>query len=124
MSNQDTSAVDLAREWARLMINRESRGPGDRTNAMRRIAKRNGLSFNLLWSLIYRPPSDMFCGVFDKLEKAYENELRRTADLLEHERKTIDPKTAVGKTLVGLSDRLAGSQNETLNQRRKPSNDH
>jgi hypothetical protein len=120
---QMSKAVEEAQKMVRLMINRESRGPGDRVNAMRRLAQRYKLSFNLFWSLSYRPPADLMCGVFDKLKGAYEDELRRAVSVLDHERKLIEEReirtnTRIGEALLGVADLLAGQESETVTRRR------
>lgn len=115
-------AVEEAQKMVRLMINRESRGPGDRVNAMRRLSQRHKLSFNLFWSLSYRPPGDLMCSVFDKLKGAYEDELRRAVSVLDQERKLIEEREnkpgRIGEALLGVADLLAGQESETVTRRR------
>lgn len=103
-----SNAVDIAQKWVREMINRESRGPGDRVNAMRRISERNRLSYNLLWSLLYRPPNDLMVSVYERLGAVYENELRRAVTALDQERKLYESKCRISKNLVRVSDFIAG----------------
>lgn len=105
-----SNAVDTAQKWVREMINRESRGPGDRVNAMRRISDRNSLSYNLLWSLLYRPPNDLLVSVYERLGAVYENELRRAVTALDQERKLYESKCGVSKNLVRVSDFIAGKK--------------
>ncbi len=78
-------SVAAASEMARNLVHRESRGPGDLENAMRRIEAKYGVPYSVLWSLRYRQPKDILMGVFHKLRSAYEAECQRQASILEHE---------------------------------------
>lgn len=78
-------SVALAAEMARNLVQRESRGPGDLENAMRRIEAKYGVPYGILWSLRYRQPKDILVGVFNKLRSAYQAECERQASILEHE---------------------------------------
>lgn len=104
-----SNAVDVAQRWAKWMINKETRGPGDRDNAMRRLSRRYSISYGTLWGLLYRVPKDMRVSVFEKLGNAYEAELRRQHRLLEQERAVTDAKGWVGEALCSASAALTGS---------------
>lgn len=78
-------SVAAAQEMASGLVQRESRGPGDLDNAMRRIEAKYGVPYSVLWSLRYRQPKDILLGVFTKLRTAYQAECARQAALLEHE---------------------------------------
>lgn len=78
-------SVAAAKEMASNLVLRESRGPGDLDNAMRRIEAKYGVPYSVLWSLRYRQPKDILLGVFTKLRAAYQAECARQAALLEHE---------------------------------------
>lgn len=103
-------AVETAQKWVREMINRESRGPGDRVNAMRRISERNSISYNLLWSLLYRPPNDLLVSVYERLGAVYELELRRAVTALDQERKLYEARSRVSQNLVSIADFVAGKK--------------
>lgn len=77
--------VTDARTWANELIRRESRGPGDMENAMRRLENRYGVPWRVFWKLRYRPPSDIMAGVYFQLKEAYERECTRQRGLLQHE---------------------------------------
>lgn len=79
------AAVATARDWATKLAQRESRGPGDTENAMRRLEARYGIPWRTFWSLRYRPPSDLMCEVFRQLEAAYRAECERQQRLLQHD---------------------------------------
>lgn len=80
-----TTGVCNARGWANELVRRESRGPGDVENAMRRLETRYGIPWRFFWRLRYRPPDDVLVGVYIKLKVAYEAELERQQRLLRHE---------------------------------------
>lgn len=82
--NADALVAD-AREWANKLTVRESRGPGDTENAMRRLSARYGLDYGALWALRYRPPKRIFADVYFALAAAYQAECERQQRLLAHD---------------------------------------
>ena len=107
---QMTTAVSEAREWAKWLVQRETRGPGDLENAMRRIEARYGISFSTLWSLRYRPPKDIFVSTYELLRSAYLAEHEKQERLLRHEREITKAKSRIGAALVRASSSLAGEK--------------
>lgn len=105
------SVVETAGAWARWLVQRESRGPGDTENAMRRISRRYGVPYSILWSLRYRPPKDMLVSAFIRLEAAYEAEKLRQMKALEEEFAVSKHKTRFGAHLVRAAAALAGAEN-------------
>jgi hypothetical protein len=102
-----SSAVADAREWAKALVNRESRGAGDRENAIDRLANRHdGLTRSLLWAMLYRPPKDMLVSKYESLRRAYLAECERQERALRHERQITEAKTIVGRALVRAADAL------------------
>ena len=87
--------VDEASAWAEKLVLRESRGPGDLNNAMRRISKRHGVPYAALWRLRYRRPKDVMASIYFALQGAYEVERSRQLKALQHE---IDIEKAAGRT--------------------------
>lgn len=85
LRKEQVMSVAAAREMASSLVQRESRGPGDLDNAMRRIEQRYGVPYSVLWSLRYRTPKDILLGVFQKIQAAYQAECARQVSLLEHE---------------------------------------
>lgn len=79
--------VDQAAEWAHELVMRETRGPGDLDNAMRRIGRKTGVGYQALRNLRYRKPKDIPASVFFKLGQAYhdfiQSQIRKLADELE-----------------------------------------
>lgn len=105
------AAISEAREWAKFLVNRESRGPGDKENAMRRVSERHeGLSYGLLWSLFYRPPKDMMVSKYMSLREAFVAECQRQERALRHEREITEAKSLLSKGLVRAADFVAGEE--------------
>lgn len=105
-----TVFVDQASEWANHLVRRESRGPGDIEDAMRRIEARYGLPYSVLWSLRYRRPKDLMVSVYAHLQSVYVAEIDRQQRLLAHEREITEAKTWLGRALVRAADKLSGSE--------------
>lgn len=82
MTNID---VETARSMASDLVQRESRGPGDLENAMRRLEAKYGIPYSMLWRLRYRPPADILCGVFRRITDAYRAQCERQITKLEHD---------------------------------------
>lgn len=105
------SAVNDAKGWAKELVRRESRGPGDNFNAMKRVARRHEMSWRIFWTLRYRPPRDLMTGIYEKLRCAYLAECERQERLLRHEIEITKAKGIVASpglraaaTLVGEDD--------------------
>ena len=77
--------VEEARLWADTLIARETRGPGDTANALRRVARRAGVSQAALFALRYRNPKRIWADVHGALRRAYLAECERQMRKLEHE---------------------------------------
>lgn len=105
------SGVADAQQWANELLRRESRGPGDMENAMRRLECRYGIPWRTFWQLRYRAPKDVFVGVFFQLKAAHDAECARQERLLAHERKITEAKVCAFEALVSetvLSDSGGG----------------
>jgi hypothetical protein len=92
---QMSSAVSEARDWAKWLVQRESRGPGDIENAMRRLEARYGIPFSTFWGLRYRPPKDIYVGAYERLRDAYLVEHEKQQRLLRHETEITKAKSGV-----------------------------
>lgn len=99
------SGVADARTWANELIRRESRGPGDTENAMRRLEARYGIPWRTFWALRYRAPADVFVGVYLQLKSAYETECLRQERLLKHEREITKAKMAAFEVVARAATR-------------------
>ena len=93
-----TGIID-ASAWANELVRRESRGPGDMENAMKRLEARYGIGWRTFWQLRYRPPSDVLVGVYLQLKTAYEAECTRQERLLRHEREVAKAKAKAFEAL-------------------------
>jgi hypothetical protein len=98
----DAAYVTDARNWAQELVRRETRGPGDQENAMRRLEARYGIPWRTFWSLKYRPPTDVFVSVYNRLHAAYRAECERQMRLLKHE-------IEITKAKVGASSHTVAS---------------
>ena len=105
---QMSEAVLNAKHWLDAMVKRETRGAGDTVNAIRRLSNRHGIPYGLLWSIRYRPPKDLFVGMYQRIEAAYDAETRRAVTALEHERAIYEARTPLGAALSRAADTLAG----------------
>lgn len=83
--SEKVSCVTEAQSWANKLVARESRGPGDMENAMRRLEARYGIPWRTFWSFKYRPPTDVFVRVYLQIRAAYLSECERQERLLRHE---------------------------------------
>lgn len=102
----EAKAVDIAQRWAKWMVQKETKGPGDTENAMRRLANRYGLTYSFLWSLRYRAPKDLLVSQFEKLGNAYEAERQRQLQLLEKERALTEPQSVLAGLFAGAAAAL------------------
>lgn len=109
--------VGRSRTWAAELVRAESRGAGDKGEAMRRVARRIGIAFSRIWSLEYRPPKDVPVSVYQRLAQAYlamrEDQIRRLQHEIEITRAISgDGARAVraAEALVAAAD-LSASQN-------------
>ena len=93
--------VAAARDTHQKIIAKLMRGPGDMENAMRRLEARYWVPWRTFWQLRYRPPSDVFVGVYLRLKAAYEAECERQERLLRHEREITKAKASAFEALAG-----------------------
>lgn len=99
--------VEEASVWAKALVRQECRFPGDYLPAMRRVARRLGLPFSILWALHYRKPKSLAVERYAALARAYADEQARK---YREERAAITATTALGKALLRALDSLAGEE--------------
>lgn len=105
-----TVAVKEASEWARTLIQRETRGFGDHDNAIRRLCHRHdGLTPSLLSNLLYRPPKDLMVSKYIALQTAFINECDRHERAIRHEREIAATKSLAAKAFVGVGSALSSA---------------
>lgn len=103
--------VEEAAEWARTLTRAESGGrPGHYAPAMKRVARRVGVPAGLLRDLHYRPPKTIAADRYAALGAAFTDERSPYRTL----RASATAKTALGALLLGVADRLAGEDLQTL----------
>lgn len=92
------------------MVQRESRGNGDTENAMRRLERRHGIPWRTFWALRYRPPTDLFVSVYEKLWAAYQAECERQERLIRHEITITKIKTGPFHPAIRAAQALVGEE--------------
>lgn len=101
--------VEDASDWAKALVLSETRCAGDYGNAMRRVARKLGVPFSVIWNLHYRPPKTVAANMFERLGASYAHEYHR------HQRQGAGyaPRTALGRlvfraaaSIDGLADAL------------------
>jgi hypothetical protein len=85
IAKSDYSAGDEARKIVNDLLRLESRGAGDLEGAMRRLGNRYGLPWRTFWTIKYRHPKDLMCGVMGRLREAHAAECQRQIERLRHE---------------------------------------
>lgn len=69
---EDGKVTVAVLEMHRAMVARESRGPGDTENAMRRLESKYGIDFWTQWGLRYRPPVEIRDrSLIERIRQAY-----------------------------------------------------
>src|SRR5690242_15981970 len=86
-------SVEAATEYVRVMVQRESRGPGDLDNAMNRIEQRYGIPFWSMWHLRKGKAKTVEASLLARIRAAYLDMCQRQASGLLHE---IEMEAAVG----------------------------
>ena len=94
--------VHEAQVWARALCRAESRFPGDYGPAMRRLARKTGISFGLIWNLHYRVPKSIAAHDYVNLGAYYLEQERRYRAM----RGSIEAGTPLGRALLTMADRL------------------
>ncbi|MGX5719896.1 hypothetical protein [Shinella zoogloeoides] len=101
-----------ARRYARLMVERESRGNGDQINALERVARRCHMSARALRRLIIGETKDPSIRVFAAVRAAYLDGLARQIAELQSELAVETAKSAnfdissIQRELEALTERV------------------
>lgn len=104
--------VEHAGELASKLIARETRGPGDIENAMRRLESRYGIPYTALWNARYRRPKEIAAHVYFAIVQAYDAELNRQEKLMQHERQITKAKGWISESFARAGDVLAGKEDK------------
>lgn len=108
-----STAVKEACDWVRWLVQRESRGNGDRKNAMERLARRHtGLSKTLIHNLLYRAPKDMLLSNYLAVRAAYVSECERHERALRFQREQINASNLFAKALVSAASALVREEDQ------------
>lgn len=91
-------SVEAATDYVRVMVQRESRGPGDIDNAMNRIEAKYGLPFWTLWHLRRGKAKTVEASLLARIRAAYLDMCQRQASNLLHE---IKIEAATGDDVDG-----------------------
>lgn len=114
MSN--AALVDEMAKWSDAVIREEVRGPGDYINAMRRVSKRSGVAYSILFDLKYRKPKKPDPISFARLYEAYvslrQSQLRQFQDELEQTTKDTGSHSALVRAAVALVGAAAKADGE------------
>ena len=100
----DHGAGAEARRIVNELLRLESRGAGDLENAMRRLGNRYGLPWRTFWTIKYRKPRDLLCGVMARLREARAAECQKQIARMAHE---LELARASGVRVEDLEDQAA-----------------
>ena len=101
--------VEQARSQLDDLVREESRGSGDTANAIRRIARREGLSFSYLWRVRYREIKDVYASTFFTLNAAHEAMCDRMERRLQDAKKQYEGTTRISEALLRLAGAAGGN---------------
>lgn len=108
----DAAYIEDARTWANELVRKEARGPGDQERAMRRLEARYGIPWRTFWTLKYRPPTDVFVSIYNRLHAAYEAECERQMRLLKHDIEITKAKAGPSSRAVASAEAFIRSVEE------------
>lgn len=91
------STAAVATDYARKLVQREMRGPGDTDRALRRLEARYGINFWSLWHLWHRRAKSVDGDLLQQLRGAYLN-------LCERQIGELQTELAIEKALGGDDD--------------------
>lgn len=103
---QNLKAADFVAEaakWADDLTKAAEQTHGSKEAALEAVARKTGVNHSTLWSLRYRKPKDIAVSIYMKLKGAYERELVRQKELLQHE-------TEITRKLSGDCDAVRAAQ--------------
>lgn len=104
--------VSNAQSWANELVRRESRGPGDYENAMRRLESRYGIPWQTFWRLRHGRLKDVYVSIYVRLQGAYQAECERQIRLLAHEIEIAKAKGLSGSSVVAKAEAFVSEMEE------------
>ena len=102
--------VSNARDWANELILRESRGPGDLDNAMRRLEARYGISANTFWRLRHDRIKDIYVSTYTRLQAAYLAECDRQVRIIKQQAEIAKAKGLTALPVVAEIETLVDGE--------------
>ena len=111
------TAIHVAEDKLRWMVNKEMRGPGDGGGALERLIARYRMNGAAIKAVLYRKPPDIYLSVFLSIFTAYDAEVARWEKAFEHERAIARAKTGLGAALLRLADTLDGEGDGAVSER-------
>lgn len=115
MKNYIEKLAEKARTWVKI----EATGSGDTDNAMRRIADRANVPYQLMWKLRFKPPKSIAWDIVERFNEAYRRECLQAAIALSAEAGGLlaNPGEALNETdrTFLLAARRAGDQAQAGN---------
>lgn len=109
-NNMSDVFVSNAREWANELIRRESRGPGDLDNAMRRLESRYGIPAATFWRLRHGRIKDIFASTYVRLQAAYIAECERQTRILKTQAEIAKAKGLAAAPVVAEIEAMADDE--------------
>jgi hypothetical protein len=104
------AVINQARSMANELVLRESRGPGDMPNAMRRLESKYGIPAATFFHLRYRNPKRIWADVFLQLQAAYEMAREQQLRKLAHEIEVAKAR-GVAADRIRAAEALVGTAN-------------
>jgi hypothetical protein len=105
---EDEKVTSGTLEMHRVMVARESRGPGDTENAMRRLEAKYGLDFWTQWGLRYRPPVEIKDrSLIERIRQAYLDMMARS---VRRDLEALKAEQAKGADDAALTDLIVEAE--------------
>ncbi len=104
--------VSNAREWAKELIRRESRGPGDFDNAMRRLEARYGIPATTFFRLRHGRLKEIYASTYVRLQAAYLAECERQTRILQQQAEIAKAKGLSGLPALAEIEALVSDDTE------------
>lgn len=108
--NMSDVFVSNARDWANALIQRESRGPGDLDNSMRRLEARYGISANTFWRLRHGRVKEIYASTYTRLQAAYLAECDRQVRIIKQQAEIAKAKGLAHAPVVAEASALVDDE--------------
>lgn len=108
--NMSDVFVSNAREWANDLIRRESRGPGDFDNAMRRLEARYGIPATTFFRLRHGRIKEIYASTYVKIQSAYLAECDRQVRIITQQAEIAKAKALSHEPVVAEAAALVDDE--------------